>query len=44
VQPGETLSSIARDYGVSFQAILDANGLEDANLIQVGQELVIPVP
>jgi len=44
VQPGETLSSIARDYGVSYQAILDANGLEDPNLIRVGQELIIPIP
>jgi uncharacterized membrane protein len=44
VQPGETLSSIGRQYGVAHQAILDANGLEDPNLIAVGQELIIPVP
>lgn len=42
VHPGETLSSIARLYGVSYQAIMDANGLEDPNLLEVGQELVIP--
>ncbi len=42
VQPGETLSSIARQYGVTYQAILEANGLEDPNLIAVGQELIIP--
>jgi uncharacterized membrane protein/LysM repeat protein len=42
VQPGENLSSIARQYGVTYQAIMDANGLEDPNLIDVGQELVIP--
>jgi uncharacterized membrane protein/LysM repeat protein len=42
VQPGETLSSIARQYGVSYQAIMYANALEDANLIEVGQELIIP--
>jgi uncharacterized membrane protein/LysM repeat protein len=42
VQPGETLSSIARQYGVTYQAILEANGLEDPNLITVGQELIIP--
>ncbi len=42
VQPGETLSSIGRLYGVSNQAIMDANGLEDPNLLESGQELVIP--
>jgi len=44
VQPGETLSSIARQYGVSYQAIMYVNGLEDPNLIEVGQELIIPRP
>jgi len=44
VQPGETLSSIARQYGVTSQAIMEANGLEDPNLLEVGQELVIPQP
>jgi len=43
VQPGETLSSIGRLYGVSNQAIMDANGLTDPGLIEVGQELVIPL-
>jgi len=42
VQPGETLSSIARLYGVTSQAIMEANGLEDPNLLEVGQQLVIP--
>nr|NIN63565.1 DUF1616 domain-containing protein [Anaerolineae bacterium]NIN93902.1 DUF1616 domain-containing protein [Anaerolineae bacterium]NIQ76935.1 DUF1616 domain-containing protein [Anaerolineae bacterium] len=42
VQPGETLSSIARLYGVAYEAIMYANGLEDPNLIEVGQELTIP--
>jgi len=44
VQPGETLSSIARQYGVTSQAIMEANGLEDPNLLEVGQELIIPQP
>jgi uncharacterized membrane protein/LysM repeat protein len=44
VQPGENLSSIARLYGVAYQAIMEANGLEDPNLIAVGQELAIPPP
>ena len=44
VQPGETLSSIARQYGVTSQAIMEANGLDDPNLLEVGQELIIPQP
>jgi len=44
VQPGETLDSIGRQYGVTSQAIMEANGLEDPNLLEVGQELIIPQP
>lgn len=44
VQPGETLSSIARQYGVSYQAIMYVNGLDDPNLIEPGQEVIIPHP
>jgi uncharacterized membrane protein/LysM repeat protein len=44
VQPGETLSSIARQYGVTYQAIMEANGMEDPSLLEVGQELIIPPP
>jgi LysM repeat protein len=42
VQRGEWIYSIARQYGVSPQAILDANALQDPNLLYAGQELVIP--
>ncbi len=42
VQPGDTLSSIARAYGVSSQAIMAANSVNDMNHIEVGQRLVIP--
>ena len=42
VQLGETLSAIGRLYGVTYQAIMEANGLTDPGLIAVGQELVIP--
>jgi uncharacterized membrane protein len=42
VQPGETLSSISRLYGVSVSDIIRANDLTDAHLIEVGQELLIP--
>lgn len=42
VVAGETLYAIAQDYGVTVEAIAEANGLEDPNRLQVGQELVIP--
>ena len=42
VQPGEMLSSIAAQYGVSMWAIAEANNLSDINHIWVGQQLVIP--
>ena len=41
VSAGETLNSIALRYGVSVQAILDSNSLENADRINVGQELLI---
>jgi uncharacterized membrane protein len=44
VQPGETLTSIARLYGVTYQAIMEANGMDDPNLLEVGQQLLIPQP
>lgn len=44
VQPGETLWSIARLYGVTPQAIAQANGLVNPNLIYSGQRLLIPMP
>lgn len=42
VQAGETLSIIARHYGVSTTAIIRANGIANPNLITIGQRLVIP--
>jgi LysM repeat protein len=39
---GETLFSIALRYGVTVQAIMDANGLSDPDRIYVGQRLIIP--
>ena len=41
VQEGENLFRISLKYGVSVEAIREANDLED-NLIYVGQRLVIP--
>jgi LysM repeat protein len=42
VQSGETLSSIARRYGTTWQAIAKANNLSNPNNIYVGQKLKIP--
>jgi len=41
VQKGDTLSSIARKFGVSIDVLRNLNNLEDNN-IKVGQELLIP--
>lgn len=42
VQAGETLSGIAARYGVSVQALMQANGITNPSLIYVGQRLTIP--
>ncbi len=42
VRPGDTLSAIAREFGVSVQAIMRANDLRTA-AIYSGQPLTIPV-
>ena len=44
VAPGETLSSIAQIYGVTVQAIQDANNIDNPSLIRTGQRLIIPAP
>jgi LysM repeat protein len=42
VQRGETLSGIARSYGVNMWTIARANGIANPNYIYAGQRLVIP--
>jgi murein DD-endopeptidase MepM/ murein hydrolase activator NlpD len=42
VQPGDLISFIASDYGVSVTSILWANNLRDANTLSLGQKLRIP--
>jgi LysM repeat protein len=42
VSPGETLSGIAARNHTTVRALAEANGLNDANRIIVGQVLVIP--
>jgi LysM repeat protein len=43
VRPGENLTQIARYYGTTVSAIVQANHLWNPNLIYTGQVLVIPV-
>ncbi|MBN1259087.1 MAG: LysM peptidoglycan-binding domain-containing protein [Anaerolineae bacterium] len=43
VAPGETLSEIAKAYGLSVGDIESANGISAANPITVGQLLVLPL-
>lgn len=39
VQPGDTLSSIARETGVSVERLIALNGISNPSLIRVGQRL-----
>lgn len=43
VAPGETVSGIALRLHASWSAILKANGLTDARMLQAGQRLRVPV-
>jgi LysM repeat protein len=43
VQPGDTLSSIADKFDVSMEDLMLANGLDNPDYVQVGQELLIPI-
>jgi len=42
VERGETLSGIARSYGVTVQALAAANGIWNPNILWAGMRLVIP--
>jgi murein DD-endopeptidase MepM/ murein hydrolase activator NlpD len=42
IQKGETLYSIARNYGADIQGILSLNGIQDPGKIQAGQRIRIP--
>jgi LysM repeat protein len=43
VQVGDSLSGIAFQFDVPVEDIMRANGLTDADLLFVGQELIIPI-
>lgn len=42
VAPGDTLSAIARSYGISQRRLAKANGITNPDVIRVNQVLVIP--
>lgn len=44
VQMNDSLNLIARQYGVDLNAIVTANQLMNPNLLEIGQELIIPKP
>lgn len=42
VESGDTLSGIASSFGVSIEALAEANGLADVDSLTPGQQLIIP--
>lgn len=42
IKSGDTLSQVARDYGVSLAALKKANKIENVNKIRAGQKIAIP--
>jgi len=43
VEPGDNPWSIALEFGVTVEALLEANGLSEDTILDVGQELLIPL-
>ena len=44
VARGDTLTRLTKKYGVSAQAIMEANGMKNADHLQLGKTLTIPAP
>ena len=42
VVEGDTLFDIAASFGITLEALTEANGIADPTLLQIGQVLVIP--
>jgi LasA protease len=42
VQPGDTLGNIAQRYGITLEALMQANGLNESSILSVGMVLDIP--
>jgi len=43
VQAGDVLSTIAADYGFDVATLQNVNGLADADLLSIGQALILPL-
>ncbi len=43
VQRGDTLGTIASRYGVSVNDLVALNNIDNPNIIEVGQQIIIPV-
>lgn len=44
VQSGESLSIIAKRYGVTVEDLVNLNDITDMDLIVIGQEILVPKP
>ena len=44
VAAGDTLEAIARTNGVSLEALIQRNGIQDPSRLQIGQKLLLPKP
>jgi membrane-bound lytic murein transglycosylase D len=42
VGSGETLASIAKEYGVTISALAEANGMSSRSMLRAGRQLVVP--
>lgn len=42
VQPGDTLAELAEQFGVDLQVLVQANNIQNIDIIEVGQVLTIP--
>jgi LysM repeat protein len=43
VRAGDTLTTIAEKFGVTVEALQEANAISDPRRLQIGQELIIPI-
>ncbi len=44
IAAGDTLGKVASAYNVSLDTLIQANNISNANLVEVGQQIVIPAP
>lgn len=42
IRPGETLTQIADRYGLTVDELARLNGIQNPNLVEVGQEIKVP--